>query len=248
MRKLRKYIFNALMSEKNETTTRKIFDFSLIILIVANVIALVLETVPPIDNEYHKFFKWFEIISVAIFSLEYIFRLYACVEDRRFRKPFKGRLKFALTPMQLIDALAILPFYLSFLGVDTRVLRVLRIMRIFRLLKLTRYVASLELISRILKERLTDLIISLTMVFLLILISASLMYYAERGVQPEAFSSIPASMWWAVATLTTVGYGDIYPITFLGKFLASCIAILGIAAFAIPTGILSSAFSDAIKK
>jgi len=149
--------------------------------------------------------------------------------------------------MQLIDALAIIPFYLSFLGIDARILRALRIMRIFRLLKLAKYVASLELITKVIKERACDLIISLTMVIILILISASLMYFSERDMQPEAFSSIPAAMWWAVATLTTVGYGDIYPITILGKFLASCISILGIAAFAIPTGILSSAFSDALK-
>jgi len=248
MHKLRNYIFNALMSDKNDTTTRKIFEFSLIILIVANVVALVLETVPSINNDYHKLFKWFETISVAIFSLEYFCRVYACVEDKRYHNSIKGRIRFALTPMQLIDALAIIPFYLSFLGIDARILRALRIMRIFRLLKLAEYVSSLDLIKTVIKERFTDLIIALVMIFLLILISASFMYFAERDVQPEAFSSIPASMWWAVATLTTVGYGDIYPITFLGKFLASFIAILGIAAFAIPTGILSSAFNNSLKK
>ena len=247
MRKLRNFLFNTLISETIDTPTRKIFDFFLIILIVANVIALILETVPSINANYHEFFTWFELISVVIFSLEYVFRLYACVEDKRYHNSIKGRIRFALTPMQLIDALAIIPFYLSFLGIDARILRALRIMRIFRLLKLAKYVASLELITKVIKERASDLIISLTMVFILILISASLMYFSERDMQPEAFSSIPAAMGWAVATLTTVGYGDIYPITFLGKFLASCISILGIAAFAILTGILSSAFSDALK-
>ena len=153
-----------------------------------------------------------------------------------------GRARYMTRPMLIIDLLAILPFYLVFLDIDLRSLRAIRIIRLFRLAKLIRYVKALDDIGRTLKEKTPDIITALILIGILIFMSSTLIYYAERDAQPDVFTSIPASMWWAVSTLTTVGYGDIYPVTGAGKVLGSIVAILGISAFAIPTAILSSAF------
>jgi len=140
--------------------------------------------------------------------------------------------------------LAILPYYLPFTGIDLRFLRILRMMRIFRIAKLGRYSQSLQILRRVMTAKKEQLLCTLFVLVLLVIVAASMLYYAENGVQPENFSSIPAAMWWAVSTLTTVGYGDIYPTTGLGKFMASIIAVLGIGVFALPAGILGAGFVE----
>jgi voltage-gated potassium channel len=147
-------------------------------------------------------------------------------------------------PMILIDLMAILPFYLTILGLDLRSLRILRLFRILRILKLVRYVKALDRITIALRDRIREIIIAFSLISFMVLISATLMYYAEKNAQPDVFTSIPAAMWWSVATLTTVGYGDTYPVTAIGKILGSLIAIFGISAIAIPTAILSDAFNS----
>jgi len=150
--------------------------------------------------------------------------------------------------MAVVDLLAILPFYLPFLGFDLRVIRVMRLLRILRVAKVGRYYSSLGLIRAVFRDKKEELVLTSFLMAMLLIISASVMYYCENAEQPEAFSSIPASIWWAVATLTTVGYGDIYPVTTVGKACASVIAVLGIGMFALPTGILGAGFVEQIQK
>ncbi len=149
----------------------------------------------------------------------------------------------------MIDLMAILPFYLpKLIPFDLRFLRAVRLFRIFRLLKLGRYSESVRLLGRVLNAKKEELGVTIFAVLILLVICSSLMYYAEHQAQPEAFSSIPAAMWWGIVTLTTVGYGDVYPITLPGKILGAIIAVLGIGLFALPAGILASGFADEMQK
>ncbi len=220
------------------------YDISLAVLIVANVVAVVLESVEPIGQAYARFFFAFEVFSVAIFTVEYVARLWACTADPRYAHPLTGRVRYALTPMVLIDFASFAPFYMASLTMDLRFLRVMRLLRLLRVLKLGRYSRSLTLVTRVVKRKSSDLIASLIVLMVLLVLASSVMYYVERDAQPDVFSSIPAAMWWGVATFTTVGYGDVYPITPLGKFAGSLIAVLGIGVFALPAGILASGFSE----
>ncbi|MCB1865518.1 MAG: ion transporter [Chromatiales bacterium] len=222
-------------------------DMAIIALIVANVAAVIVGSIPDVEAAWAGPLWAFEVFSVTVFTLEYLLRLWSCAEDPRFAGP-RGRWRFAARPMQIIDLLAIVPFYLPFLGVDARVARIFRLFRLIRILKIARYSRAFRMIGRVFVSRREELVLtSITLVFLL-LISATLMYYAEHDAQPEAFSSIPATLWWAVVTLTTVGYGDTYPITLLGKVFGGLIASIGIGMVALPAGIISSGFVEQIER
>ena len=224
------------------------FDRFLIVLIVTNVIAVILETVDQISEAYSDFFFVFELFSVAIFSIEYLMRLWTIVDgpNANFRAPVAGRLRYALTPMALIDIAAILPFYLSvFIGID---LRFMRVFRLLRLLKLTRYSTAMHMLGATLYTQRRALLAALMIVFMTLILTSSVIYLFEKDAQPEAFGSIPEAMWWGLATLTTVGYGDIYPITLVGKIFGSIVMILGIGIFALPVGILATGFAEEIRK
>lgn len=223
-------------------------DMLLITLISLNALALILETVEPIYQQHAVFFYYFELVSVIIFSVEYVLRVWSANAAPAYRKPFTGNLRYALTPLALIDLLAVLPFYLPLLGFDFRIARTLRLFRLLRLFKISRYTKALHHISTVFRDKREELGISLTFTTLLLLLASTLMYYAEHEAQPEAFSSIPETMWWGIATLTTVGYGDVYPVTALGKLLGGVIAVIGIGLFALPTGILASGFSEELSK
>jgi voltage-gated potassium channel len=223
------------------------FDFLIMSMIVLNIIAFVLETVEPIYNDWHRVFWWIEAVSVAVFTAEYLFRVWSCVENPRFASPILGRLRFAVTPMALVDLLAIVPFYLPMLGADARIVRAFRLFRLFRILKFGRYSRALQMLGNVIKKQREELIIATAVLTLLLLLASTMLYYAEHHAQPEAFPSIPAAMWWAVATLTTVGYGDVYPVTVVGKLCASVTAVLGIGMFALPTGILGAGFVEEIE-
>jgi voltage-gated potassium channel len=221
------------------------YDISLTGLIILNILAVVLETVASLGVPFAPYFRAFEVFSVAVFTLEYVARLWACTADSRYAHPIWGRLRYATTFMVLIDLLAFAPFYLpAVLPVDLRFMRGLRLFRLLWVLKLGRYSKSLSLLGRVLRAKTADLGTAVFGLLVLLVIAASVMYYVEHGAQPELFSSIPASMWWAVSTLTTVGYGDIYPITPLGKVTSSFISVLGIGLFALPAGILAAGFSE----
>lgn len=221
---------------------------ALFLLIFANILAVVLETVEPIGIAHAGFFHWFEIASVTIFLVEYVLRLYACTASQReqFHHPVLGRLRFALTPMAIVDLVAILPlFFLLLAGLDLGALRLVRILRVFKLL---RYSPAMAMLGRVFYNERKGLFGAFVVLLILLVLSSTVVYYLEREGQPKTFGSIPDAMWWAMAALTTVGYGDVTPITTAGRIIAGFVAILGIGAIALPTGIIASAFIEEHKR
>jgi voltage-gated potassium channel len=231
----------------------KIINVFIITLIILNVIAVILETVPSFHDEpYEKeFFFYFDLISVIIFTVEYVLRVWSCNHDPKYSHSIKGRIKYIFSAGALIDLLAILPFYLHvIIGLDLRMLRILRLMRFLRLFRLTAYMKSAQSIVNVFKSRKNELLLSLVLVLFLIIFSSSAIYFAEHN-HPEnklKFSSIPATIWWSVVTLTTTGYGDMYPMTVLGKAMASVIMLTGVAFFALPAGIITAGFLEEFRK
>jgi len=232
-------IYNLL--HKNEFVIKFIYA-----LIVINIIALILESYSVFRIQYGQIFQVIEIFSVMIFTIEYLLRIWVADLDRKVKR---SRMKFVFSRIGLIDLFAILPFYLPmFIAMDLRIIRILRLLRLLRIFKLGRFSKSLKTITQVLKETKSDLILTMFVAFILLVLSSTLMYYAEGDDQPEKFASIGHSFWWSVATLTTVGYGDVYPITAIGKILSAIIALIGIGFVALPTGIISSAFVEKLQK
>lgn len=249
MQKVKNRVCKILHGVSAEDTHVRVFHVFIITLIFLNVFAVILETVESLSLRYMPLFKAFDVFSVFVFTVEYLLRLWTCTTDKKFCGAVKGRFRFAVTPFALVDLMAILPFYLPmFLPLDLRFIRALRLFRLLRILKMGRYSESLRTLGNVLKEEKEELLITVFGVSVLLVVASSLMYFIENAAQPKAFSSIPAAMWWGVATLTTVGYGDMYPITPLGRFLGAIIAILGIGAIAIPAGILTTGFAKEIQK
>ena len=226
----------------------KYFDPFIMGLIVLNVFAVVLETVDWLYALYAPIFHAFDLFSVAVFTIEYILRIWSCTINPKFKDPFFGRLRFMITPFALVDLMAVLPFYLPFAFPELRFMRAFRLFRLFRILKLARYSESLQTFVDVLRLKKEELMIMFFAITILLIISSSLVYEAENEAQPEAFSSIPAAMWWGVVTLGTVGYGDMFPVTPMGKLIGSFVVILGIGLFALPTGILASGFAEVLAK
>lgn len=225
----------------------RVAEAFLILLITLNVAAIVLETVGSVRSRWGGLLDDFEVFSVAVFTIEYVVRLWASGADPRYQG-IRGRLRYATTPMALVDLLAVLPSYVSLSGIDFRFLRSVRLFRLFRLAKLFRYSESMRLIGKVVRAKRAELLVSISIVGILILFSSCLIYFAEREAQPERFSSIPAAMWWAAVTLTTVGYGDVYPVTVAGRVLGAVVAILGIGMLALPTSILGAGFVEELQR
>ncbi|MBI5121286.1 MAG: ion transporter [Rhodospirillales bacterium] len=219
----------------------------LIVLILANVGVEIATTLPDLTEDWQRELHLFDSVAVAVFALEYLLRLWVCVEDPRERfhhHPVAGRLRYMATPKALIDLAAILPLFLGvFLSPD-----MLRFLRLARLLKLLRYSAALDTLGDVVKAERRVLISAGIVMLVLLVTMSSFMYYLEREVQPQVFGSIPAAMWWGVVTLATVGYGDVVPHTPLGKLMGGVSAVMGLCMFALPAGILASAFSQEMKK
>ncbi|MGB6910076.1 MAG: ion transporter [Methyloceanibacter sp.] len=216
----------------------------LVILIIANGLAFAAETVNSVYARYGPAFEAFNTFSVMVFTVEYVLRVWSSVEiPLPQRLPhWRARLKFMLRPMMIIDLLAFLPWYLfQLMPVD---LRALRILRLFRLLKLLRYSPALQTLQRVMANEYRALLGSLLVMMVLLLFAASIVYFLERDAQPDKFGSIPAAAWWALATLTTIGYGDIVPVTPLGKVFGSVVMLIGLGMFALPIAILSAGFSQ----
>ncbi|MEZ5543122.1 MAG: ion transporter [Pseudomonadota bacterium] len=235
------------LAQPDDRSSRR-FDIFIVALISLNILALVLESVQEIHRHHVQLFFWFEVFSVGVFTVEYLLRIWSCVEaaDQRFRHPLRGRLRFALTPMALVDLCAILPFYLGMIyTLDLRFLRALRLLRIF---KLTRYSTAMSTLLQVLRDEAQSFGAAFLILFIIMIIASSGVYLFEHKAQPEAFSNIPEAAWWSVATLTTVGYGDVTPITTGGKIFGIFIMIIGIGMVALPAGILASAFSEELRK
>lgn len=241
-------IFQIIEKAEENDRSSKIFDNTILILITINVVAIILESYEYLSVRFHTEFRIIEVISVIIFSIEYFLRFWTANLKYPTRNSFKASIKYVLSFMAIIDLLAVLPFYLPMLiPIDLRFLRMLRLFRVARVFKLNRYSKALNTISKVMHKKKAELVTTVFIMLFVIVISSTLIYYIEHEYQPEAFPNIVASFWWAVATLTTVGYGDIYPITVFGKILASVIALSGIGLVALPTGIISSGFMENIK-
>lgn len=224
-------------------------DVALTVLIMLNIVAVVLASVASLGASYATFFWVFEICSVIIFTIEYIVRVWSCIDrpDNQDKRPIMGRIRYMLTPYALIDLFAILPFYLlTLLGQYD--LRFLRIVRLLRLLKITRYSKAMQALFGALRAESDSLAAAFFLLFVLFVLASSGIYLIENKVQPDNFGSIPAAMWWAMTTLTTVGYGDVVPMTVWGKIFGGCITIIGVGMVALPAGIIASGFSDHLKQ
>jgi voltage-gated potassium channel len=226
----------------------KFFDPFIVVLILLNVAVVVLETVDWINDSYAQLFRVFDLFSVAVFTVEYILRAWICTENPKFKAAFSGRLHYLITPMAIVDLMAILPFYLPFIFPDLRFVRAIRLFRLFRILKLARYSDALKTFAEVLNLKKEELGVTFFATLILLVVSSSMVYEAENEVQPEAFANIPDAMWWGVVTLTTVGYGDIYPVTPIGKIIGSFVVISGIGLFALPAGILASGFNEVLQR
>lgn len=214
----------------------------LAILILANVVAVALETVPELFAGYENYFVTFEAASTLIFLVEYLARLWCSVEQPRYAAPLRGRLRWALSPVSLLDLVVIATY---FAPVDLRFLRLARLLRLFRVLHMDRLAATYERLRASIAARKDLLAVSGVLMLMALFSSAALLYICEHAAQPKVFSSIPATLWWSVVTLTTVGYGDIYPVTVMGKLCAALTAVFGIGIFALPAAILTGAVIEA---
>ena len=224
-------------------------DAFLIGLILLSATAIILESISAFYRVYSAEFFYFEAFAVGIFSAEYLLRLWCCVEAAPAdESPWRYRLRYIRSGAALIDMIAIFPFYLALFGAGGIDMRFLRMFRLLRVLKLSRYSAALNILGQALKENARPLAAAFFILLMVMLVAATGMYHFEREAQPEAFSSIPASMWWAFATLTTVGYGDITPITAGGRVFGALITVLGLGMVALPTGILASAYTEQLRR
>ncbi len=231
---MKEYIKNIV--EYNDNKLSKSFAFFIQFLIILSVITFSIETLPGLKPQTRVILNSIEVCCVVIFTLEYLARIY--VAD--------NKLKFIFSFFGIIDLIAILPFYLSF-GVDLRSLRILRMFRLFRLLKLVRYNKAMRHFTRAMMMAREQIILFMAITLILIYFAAVGIYYFENEAQPEHFSSIFDSLWWSIVTLTTVGYGDVYPITIGGRVFTFFILLIGLGIVAIPTGIISSSLTKAIE-
>jgi len=247
-RKFKQVIFEVIQPAENGRIASKIFDLIILGFILLSVISVFITTFD-LPQEYQKSLQQIELISLIVFSAEYLLRIWTA--DLLYPRYgfFRSRIKYVLSGMALIDLLAILPFYLPMLlPVNLIGIRAVRLVRLLRLLKLNRYSDALTSIGRVFKSKSREIFASLFFVLILLVVASLLIYYAEHDAQPNQFQNAFSGLWWAVATLTTVGYGDIYPITPVGRLLGAAIAILGIGMVAVPTSILSAGFVEFLEK
>lgn len=241
---LKRQLYDLLEGGNRDAVGQRAVDYFLAVLIITNVLAVALETVPRLEAIYGRGFILFEYVSLAIFITEYLVRLWVCTELPPLRRlsPAEARRRYALSPFMIIDLLAILPTLLvSLMGID---LRYLRIFRLLRLLKLARYSPTIITLGRVLWQERQSLGAVLVIMFGLLMLSASIMTIFESEAQPNAFGTIPDAMWWALATLSTVGYGDVVPITATGRIFGGFVAVLGVTMYALPIAIIAASFTN----
>ena len=248
--RLRRRTYEILERAEDGDRLSLIVDIFLITLIILSTAAVILESVTSMYAAYGRCFFWFEAFTVGVFTVEYLLRYWSCVECAPAGvSPWRHRLQYMFSGAALIDLIAIVPFYLMLAGMAGQIdMRFLRMFRLMRLLKLTRYSTAFNILVQAFRENARSLGAAFFILLMVMLVAATGMYHFEQEAQPEAFSSIPASMWWAFATLTTVGYGDITPITTGGKIFGALITVLGLGMVALPTGILASAYTEQLRR
>lgn len=217
-------------------------------LIIVSVAAAILETEPTVSLGNELMFEDLEVAVASIFLVEYVARIWIAADNPRFQKYRFPRLRYAISPIAIIDLAAIVPVFFAFGGSSSLVLRFFRVLRMIRLAKLGRTSQAWSSIREAIYERRHEFGLVLGLVVIALLVSSSLLYWAEADAQPDKFGSIPRALWWSIVTLTTVGYGDTYPVTTLGRVFAAVIAMTGVMLIAIPTGIFAASFSDGLQR
>ena len=248
MTSLRDRVYEIVEQPTPGNRVARIVELSITALIYASVASMVLGTVDEIHSISPTAFRAFEAFSVGVFTVEFVARVWSSPSNERFRHPVWGRLRYLRSPLTIIDLLAILPFYLApFLnmaGLDFRALRLIRMLA--RAARLGRANSSIRIMGRVLHSKRSELMTVLSSLMLILLFASTLMYLVEREAQPDKFGNIPEALWWGLITLTTVGYGDSYPVTVTGRLITGVVAIMGIGLYALPAGILASGFAREI--
>ncbi len=236
-----------LFEAPNRSRASLILNTVIYSLILISIINLMLMSVPEFQEKYGYIFTIVRNIVMPIFIVEYILRLYASGYLDEY-KGLKGKLRYAITPYAIIDLLSILPYLLINMGFNSSFIRSLRLLRVFRLLRVRKYAIFIQLMKKIMNNIKEELIVLLFFAFVMLIILSFVVYDLEHEAQPEIFTNIFQTMWWSVATLTTVGYGDMFPITTVGKIITAIISIMGIGFIAIPGGMFASEFISEIKR
>ncbi|HHL34395.1 MAG TPA: ion transporter [Desulfobulbaceae bacterium] len=240
--RVRIYRFLHLLGPEVE---KKLHSRCMVLLVLASAVALVLSSEPSIADHYFLLFMILEAFASSIFLLEYLLRLWSSPEQDLNRSTLSCRLHYVFSVMGLVDLASFLPFFLLASGYDqTSVLILLQLMRLF---KLTRYSPAFGLLADVLKDEAESLLVAITLMFIIFIFASVGIYTFEHEVQPEAFGSIPHAMWWAIVTLTTVGYGDVTPVTVYGKIFATLITIVGVGLVSLPAGIIASGFTEQLR-
>lgn len=216
------------------------------LMIILNIIGMSLDTVQELHNLYSTWFDFIEIFTVSFFTLELILR-YVAIGYKTEYSGWKGRIKFTLTPFTLIDIFSILPIFLTFFGFNSSFLRILRLFRVFKLLRVSKMSSFERALYRVFVTERENLFMTFVSIGIILIIFTIMVYFLENNVQPKVFSSIPQTLWWAVVTLSTVGYGDMYPITVLGRVITAIITMIGIAFYAIPGSLFTVALIEEIR-
>lgn len=250
---LRSKLYSQLESGTRNNSGLSVLNSLIIALVLVSFLALALETEETIGPAWRQGIDYLNIFIVVVFAIEYTVRLWVAGEDPRYRG-LKGRLRYIMTPYAITDLIAFLPELLWIIftpaGVGDDVLIILRVLRLARLVKLARFVPAFDVLGATVARAGTQLLTTLAMALALVYISAVALYFIEGvgGQQQDGFSSIPRALWWAIVTLTTVGYGDVYPVTALGRVFAAIISLAGIGVVALPAGVFASAFSDELRE
>lgn len=230
------------------------FNSLMLVFITIIIINVIIQTIPNLPQGIYLFGRVLDSIAVVVFTTEYVLRVWTCIEDPRYQRKnpadtaILGRLRYMVSGMAIIDIVALFWFYLPFFFAQQEVYAMVGILKFFTVFKLIRYSPSLYIIVRVFNAKKRQLAMMLYIILFMLVVTSSIMFFIEHNAQPEKFASIPDSMWWAVITLTTVGYGDVYPITPLGRFFGGVSALLGVGLIALPAGILASAFMEEVSK
>lgn len=249
MDRIRARLFEILTDPADDDRFGNGISGFILVLIAVNVVVCILETVDALGQTYPTFFYYFELGSVAVFTAEYLLRLWACTASETYASPVRGRLRLMLRPLYLVDIFAILPLYLQAFvpGLDLRFVRALRLFRLFRMLRIGKLADSFQMFAVVIRKRRDELIISFMVVLISVVVISYIMFIVEHEAQPDRFSSVPAAMWWGIVTMTTIGYGDLYPITATGQIIGGVVAFLGLCILALPISIIGAGFINEIQ-
>ena len=233
--RLRAQLFAILHTPDAHNRAARWFNYCLAALILGNAVSITLESVPGIDSTLASALGWFEAVSTGLFVIEYAARVWTCVEQQHLAQPVRGRLRFALQPLSLLDLVAITTYWTPW---DLRFLRVVRLVRLLKIFHLYEFEAALDRLGTSLAKRKELLLVSVVLMAMLVYLSASLLYQMEHQRQPDVFTSIPATFWWASVTFNTIGYGDMVPLTSAGRLFAAFVSVFGVGVFALPIAIV----------